>query len=62
MLVVAPPDPAESLSTDDLDTLLQQALTRLSVKEAVAEVAAVTGQPRREVYQRALVLAKDQKP
>jgi 16S rRNA (cytidine1402-2'-O)-methyltransferase len=62
VIVVAPPAAAEQLSADDLDTLLQQALTRLSVKEAVAEVAAVTGQPRRDVYQRALVLAKDQKP
>jgi 16S rRNA (cytidine1402-2'-O)-methyltransferase len=39
--------------------LLRDALGRLSVKEAVAEIAAVTGQPRREVYQRALALAKD---
>jgi 16S rRNA (cytidine1402-2'-O)-methyltransferase len=62
VIVVAPPAAAESLSADDLDMLLQQALTRLSVKEAVAEVAAVTGQPRRDVYQRALALAKDQKP
>jgi 16S rRNA (cytidine1402-2'-O)-methyltransferase len=62
VIVVAPPEATEQLSADDLDTLLQQALTRLSVKEAVAEVAAVTGQPRRDVYQRALVLAKDQKP
>jgi 16S rRNA (cytidine1402-2'-O)-methyltransferase len=62
VIVVAPPAAAEQLSADDLDTLLQQALTRLSVKEAVAEVAAVTGQPRRDVYQRALALAKDQKP
>jgi hypothetical protein len=29
------------------------------VKEAVAEIASVTGQPRRDVYQRALKLAKD---
>jgi 16S rRNA (cytidine1402-2'-O)-methyltransferase len=39
--------------------LLRQALARLSVKEAVAEIAAVTGRPRREVYQRALALAKE---
>ena len=41
------------------DALLRRALARLSVKEAVAEVATVTGHPRREVYQRALTLAKD---
>jgi 16S rRNA (cytidine1402-2'-O)-methyltransferase len=29
------------------------------VKEAVAEVAAVTGRPRREVYSRALELSQD---
>jgi len=31
----------------------------VSVKEAVAEVAAVTGQPRRAVYQRALELSRE---
>jgi hypothetical protein len=31
------------------------------VKEAVAEIAAVTGEARREVYQRALALDKQQK-
>jgi len=58
VIVVAPPDErlAESI---DIDTLLRDALGRLSVKEAVAEIAAVTGQPRREVYQRALTLSKD---
>jgi 16S rRNA (cytidine1402-2'-O)-methyltransferase len=40
---------------------LRQALGRLSVKEAVSEIAAVTGQPRREIYQRALALAKEGK-
>ena len=32
---------------------------RVSVKDAVGEVALATGRPRREVYQRALELAKD---
>ncbi len=32
---------------------------RVSVKDAVGEVALATGRPRREVYQRALALAKD---
>jgi 16S rRNA (cytidine1402-2'-O)-methyltransferase len=53
--------PAEEGAADavDLDALLRQALGRLSVREAVAEIAAVTGRPRREVYQRALTLIKD---
>jgi len=38
---------------------LRRALTRVSVKDAVGEVALATGRPRREVYQRALALAKD---
>jgi 16S rRNA (cytidine1402-2'-O)-methyltransferase len=38
---------------------LRGALARVSVKEAVGEVATATGRPRREVYQRALALAKD---
>jgi 16S rRNA (cytidine1402-2'-O)-methyltransferase len=58
VVVIAPP-PAPDTEAPDLDDLLRQALARLSVKEAVAEVASVTGQPRREVYQRALALAKD---
>jgi 16S rRNA (cytidine1402-2'-O)-methyltransferase len=57
VVVVAPPP--EATQAADLDDLLRQALARLSVKEAVAEIAAVTGRPRREVYQRALALAKD---
>jgi 16S rRNA (cytidine1402-2'-O)-methyltransferase len=43
----------------DLDSLLRQALDRVSLKEAVAEVATVTGASRREVYQRALALDKE---
>jgi 16S rRNA (cytidine1402-2'-O)-methyltransferase len=61
VIVIAPPQ-QQATDAADLDTLLRQALTRLSVKEAVAEVASVTGRPRREVYQRALALAKDGGP
>lgn len=39
-----------------IDTALATALARLSVKQAVEEVTAVSGRPRREVYQRALAL------
>ncbi len=59
VVVIAPPDPQARTSEADLEALLRPALTRLSLKEAVAEIALVTGLPRREVYQRALALAKD---
>jgi 16S rRNA (cytidine1402-2'-O)-methyltransferase len=59
VIVVAPPDPqAATAEAADLDALLRQALERVSLKEAVGEVATVTGRPRREVYQRALALTK----
>ena len=58
VIVIAPP-PAPQPDTADLDTLLRQALKRLSVKEAVAEIAAITGEPRRHVYQRALELVEE---
>jgi len=57
VVLVAPP--AEEQRADDIDTLLKRALTRVSVKDAVGEVAVATGRPRREVYQRALALTKD---
>jgi 16S rRNA (cytidine1402-2'-O)-methyltransferase len=58
VVVVGPPAAGEQ-NTVDLDGLLRQALARVSVKDAVGEVAAATGLPRREIYQRALALAKD---
>jgi 16S rRNA (cytidine1402-2'-O)-methyltransferase len=61
VLVVAPPQALPPMSVADTETLLREALTRVSVKDAVAEVAGATGLPRREVYQRALALAKGDK-
>jgi 16S rRNA (cytidine1402-2'-O)-methyltransferase len=58
VIVIAPPA-EEALSAVDLDDLLRRALARVSVKDAVGEVAAATGRPRREVYQRALDLEKE---
>jgi 16S rRNA (cytidine1402-2'-O)-methyltransferase len=58
VIVVAPPR-AETAQPDDLDALLRRALARTSVKEAVSEVASATGAPRRDVYRRALDIAKD---
>ena len=58
VIVVAPPS-ADEAQADKVDEMLRGALTRVSVKDAVGEVALATGRPRREVYQRALELAKD---
>jgi 16S rRNA (cytidine1402-2'-O)-methyltransferase len=59
VLVIAPPAPAEQPSAAEIDALLRAALARTTLKEAVAEVAAATGEPRRAVYSRALELAKE---
>jgi 16S rRNA (cytidine1402-2'-O)-methyltransferase len=55
-LVIGPP-PEEAPDATDLDTLLEAALARLSVKDAAAEVAAATGLKRGDVYRRALDLS-----
>ena len=59
VIVIAPPQAAEAPSAEDTEALLRQALSRVSLKDAVAEVATATGLPRRELYQRALALAKE---
>jgi 16S rRNA (cytidine1402-2'-O)-methyltransferase len=59
VLVIAPPQQAAPVSAAEADELLRQALARVSVKDAVGEVADATGLPRREVYQRALTLTKN---
>jgi 16S rRNA (cytidine1402-2'-O)-methyltransferase len=56
VIVIGPPDLADQPSAGDLDELLRAALGRVSVKDAVAEVASSTGAPRGEVYRRALAL------
>jgi len=57
VVVVAPPREEETPAAD-VDALLKAALARVSVKDAVGEVALATGKPKREVYQRALALSK----
>jgi 16S rRNA (cytidine1402-2'-O)-methyltransferase len=58
-IVVLVSPPTEDQRPDDIDALLKRALSRVSVKDAVGEVAVATGRPRREIYQRALSLTKD---
>ena len=57
VLVIGPPE-AAAPDAADIDALLQAALGRQSLKDAVAEVAAAVGLSRRELYQRALALTE----
>ena len=57
VLVVAPPaDDDGGLTLETVDALLRQELASRSVKDAVDDVAARSGRPRREIYRRALAL------
>lgn len=59
MLVIGPPaDDAGVMDENALDDLLRAQLARGSVKDAVAHAVELSGRPRREVYARALELAK----
>jgi 16S rRNA (cytidine1402-2'-O)-methyltransferase len=59
VVVIGPPDAAAAAAQGDtLDEALRAALAKVSLKEAVAQVAAASGQPRRVVYARALELTR----
>jgi 16S rRNA (cytidine1402-2'-O)-methyltransferase len=59
-VVIEPPDAqADRPDTNEVDAMLRRALRHASVKDAVSDVAAATGRPRREIYQRALALGED---
>jgi 16S rRNA (cytidine1402-2'-O)-methyltransferase len=59
VLVIGPPDAGlQIMSQGDLDQLLRAALKRDSVKDAVAQAVEASGRPRREIYARALELAR----
>jgi len=60
VLVVGPPrKDANVMTQSDLDDLLRSSLSRDSVKDSVAHAVELSGRPRREVYARALELAKE---
>jgi len=59
VVVTAPPAESQPASAEEIDALLRNALDRLSVKDAVDEVAGLSGQSRRDVYRRALALKAD---
>ena len=56
VIVVAPPGEPEI--EIDIDAMLRSALDDMSVRDAAATVAEATGAPRRDIYQRALAIAK----
>src|SRR6478735_7124195 len=60
VLVIGPPQSdANAMTQDDLDDLLRSSLARDSVKDSVAHAVELSGRSRREVYARALELAKE---
>lgn len=54
VLVIGPPAASARPDEATLDALLDAALQRMSLKDAVREVQSATGLPRKEVYARAL--------
>jgi 16S rRNA (cytidine1402-2'-O)-methyltransferase len=59
VIVIAPPAADVRPAAGEIDALLRAALARASVRDAVAEIASLTGEPRGEVYRRALALTKE---
>jgi 16S rRNA (cytidine1402-2'-O)-methyltransferase len=63
VLVIGPPPAnAQIMTEQELDDLLRARLRRDSVKDAVAHAVELSGRPRREIYARALELAKQADP
>jgi 16S rRNA (cytidine1402-2'-O)-methyltransferase len=60
VLVIAPAaEGSQVMTAEDVDILLRDRLAQDSVKDAVAHAVEVSGRPRREIYARALELAKE---
>ncbi|RED51438.1 16S rRNA (cytidine(1402)-2'-O)-methyltransferase [Aestuariispira insulae] len=60
VILVGPPDASETQSSEaDLDQLLHQALESLSVRDASQQVAEMTGLKKKQVYSRALEIARE---
>jgi 16S rRNA (cytidine1402-2'-O)-methyltransferase len=58
VMVIGPPEPDASAPAD-IDGQLDAKLARLSLRDAVAELAAETGLPRRSLYDRALARRRE---
>ena len=57
-MIGPPATRAQAMTEEALDDLLRSSLQRDSVKDAVAHAVELSGRPRREIYARALELAK----
>lgn len=63
VLVIGPPsEDSGRMNEDQLDALLREQLAHGSVKDAVAAAVEISGHPKREVYARALALARKDEP
>ncbi len=61
-VVVIGPPAADGVAAADIDGMLADALASMSVRDAAATVAAATGIPRKEIYTRALAMARPAAP
>ncbi|SHI97363.1 16S rRNA (cytidine(1402)-2'-O)-methyltransferase [Wenxinia saemankumensis] len=59
IVVLVGQGPGEGPETGDVDAALREALRTMRMKDAATAVAGALGLPRREVYQRALEMGKD---
>ncbi len=60
VVIVGPPEGETEVDDVSVDDMLRKALAQHSLKDAVAAVTGATGLKRRDVYARALDLAKDE--
>ncbi len=58
VVVVAPPAAEAAAPVEAVEVMLAEALRSMSVRDAAETVAAATGRPKREVYAKALALAR----
>jgi 16S rRNA (cytidine1402-2'-O)-methyltransferase len=59
LVIAPPPEQAQPITADALDDLLRSSLRDASVRDTVAHAVEISGRPRREIYARALELARE---
>ncbi len=60
VIVVGPPLAPVAAAPEEIEALLAEAMGRLSLRDAAAEIAARLDLPKREIYARALALAREE--